>query len=175
MTEDIDGLKMNTAIAALMSLVNDFYARGCTRGELETLTLLLSPFAPHLAEEMWELLGAAARTGKMAMQNPWPVYDEAKMTEQEKEIAVQINGKLRGTVVVPLDADQATVEGQVHANERLERWFEGMTAVKIILVKNKLKVDKSGVNRYNAIISQKKDETLGFAGKAYLEGGKIDV
>ncbi|MBR4425783.1 MAG: leucine--tRNA ligase [Oscillospiraceae bacterium] len=137
-TEDIDGLKMNTAIAALMSLVNDFYARGCTRGELETLTLLLSPFAPHLAEEMWELLGAAARTGKMAMQNPWPVYDEAKMTEQEKEIAVQINGKLRGTVVVPLDADQATVEGQVHANERLERWFEGMTAVKIILVKNKL-------------------------------------
>ena len=137
-TEDIDGLKMNTAIAALMSLVNDFYARGCTRADLEILTALLSPFAPHLAEEMWEALGAAARSGKMVMQSPWPQYDEAKMTEQEKEIAVQINGKLRGTVVIPLDADQETVVGLVHANEKLARWFAGMTAVKTILVKNKL-------------------------------------
>ncbi len=137
-TEDIDGLKMNTAIAALMSLVNDFYARGCTCADLEILTALLSPFAPHLAEEMWEALGAAARSGKMVMQSPWPQYDEAKMTEQEKEIAVQINGKLRGTVVIPLDADQETVVGLVHANEKLARWFAGMTAVKTILVKNKL-------------------------------------
>ena len=137
-TEDIDNLKMNTAIAALMAMVNDFYANGCTKGDLETLVLLLSPFAPHLAEEMWENLGAAARTGKMAMQNPWPKYDEAKMVEQEKEIAVQVNGKLRSTVVIPLNAPDETVLDIVYANEKIAKQMEGMEVVKTIVVKNKL-------------------------------------
>ena len=137
-TEDIDQLKMNTAIAALMTMVNEFYANGCTKGDLETLILLLSPFAPHLAEEMWELTGYAASTGVMAMQHPWPKYDEALMVEQEKEIAVQVGGKLRATVVIPLNADDETVLGIVYANEKIARLMEGMEVVKTIIVKNKL-------------------------------------
>ena len=73
-TADIDDLKMNTAIAALMAMVNEFYTNGLTRGDLEQLMLLLSPFAPHMVEEMWELTGYAAKTGKMAMQMPWPTW-----------------------------------------------------------------------------------------------------
>ena len=136
--EDIDTLKLNTAIAALMTLVNELYANGCTRGDLRYLLLLLSPFAPHMVEEMWERSGYAAETGKMAMQNDWPAYDEAKMVEQEKEIAVQVGGKLRATVVVPLDAEDETVLNIVYANEKIARLMEGMEVVKTIIVKNKL-------------------------------------
>ena len=137
-TEDIDSLKMNTAIAQLMTMVNEFYANGLTRGDLKMLMLMLSPFAPHMVEEMWELTGFAAKTGKMAMLCDWPVYDEAKMVEQEKEIAVQIGGKLRSTVVIPLDADDETVLNLVYANEKIARLMEGMEVVKTIIVKNKL-------------------------------------
>ena len=137
-TEDIDSLKMNTAIAQLMTMVNEFYANGLTRGDLKMLMLMLSPFAPHMVEEMWELTGFAAKTGKMAMLCDWPVYDEAKMVEQEKEIAVQVNGKLRATVVIPLNADDETVLGIVYANEKIAKMKEGMEVVKTIIVKNKL-------------------------------------
>jgi len=137
-TEDIDLLKMNTAIAQLMTMVNEFYANGLTRGDLKMLMLMLSPFAPHMVEEMWEITGFAAKTGKMAMQNDWPQYDEAKMVEHEKEIAVQVNGKLRATVVIPLNADDETVLGIVYANEKIAKMKEGMEVVKKIIVKNKL-------------------------------------
>ena len=137
-TEDIDALKMNTAIAALMAMVNDFYANGCTKGDYKILLQLLSPFAPHMVEELWELSGFAAETGKMAMQTDWPKYDEAKMVEREKEIAVQVNGKLRATVVIPVDADDETVLGIVYASEKIAKLKEGMDVVKTIIVKNKL-------------------------------------
>ncbi|MBP0962562.1 MAG: hypothetical protein J5864_10525 [Oscillospiraceae bacterium] len=87
---------------------------------------------------MWELTGYAAKTGKMAMQNDWPRYDESKTVEQEKEIAVQVNGKLRSTVVIPLNADDETVLGIVYANEKIAKMKEGMEVVKTIIVKNKL-------------------------------------
>ena len=137
-TEDIDSLKMNTAIAALMAMVNDFYANGCTKGDYRILLQLLSPFAPHMVEELWELSGFAGKTGKMAMQTDWPKYDESKMTEREKEIAVQVSGKLRATVVIPLDADDETVLGIVYKNEKIAKFMEGMEVVKTIIVKNKL-------------------------------------
>ncbi|MBE6998348.1 MAG: leucine--tRNA ligase, partial [Ruminococcaceae bacterium] len=137
-TEDIDSLKMNTAIAQLMTMVNEFYANGLSKGDLRALMLMLSPFAPHMVEEMWELTGFAAETGKMAMQCDWPQFDEAKMVEQEKEIAVQVGGKLRATVVIPLNADDETVLGIVYANEKIARLMEGMEVVKTIIVKNKL-------------------------------------
>ena len=137
-TEDIDSLKMNTAIAALMTMVNEFYANGLTKGDLEQLMLLLSPFAPHITEEMWELTGYAAKYGKMAMQMPWPKYDEAKTVASHHEMAVQVNGKLRSTVVVPADADDQTVIDAACADEKIKRLMEGMQLVKTIVVKNKL-------------------------------------
>ena len=135
---DIDELKMNTAIAALMTLVNEFYAKGLSRGDLEVLIQLLSPFVPHMAEEMWENMGFAAKHGKMAMQMSWPEYDESKTIDAQVEMAVQVNGKLRGTVVVPTDSDEATVVAAAMEQERVKKATEGMQVVKTILVKNKL-------------------------------------
>ena len=137
-TDDIDTLKMNTAIAALMAMVNEFYANGLTRGDLEVLMLLLSPFAPHMVEEMWELTGYAASNGRMAMQMDWPVYDESKTVASAVEMAVQVQGKLRGTVTVPVDSDQDTVVAAARASERVAKAMEGMQIVKVIYVKNKL-------------------------------------
>ncbi len=137
-TSDIDELKMNTAIAALMTMVNEFYAGGLSRGDLRALLLMLSPFAPHMVEEMWELMGFAAATGKMAMQNPWPEYDESKTVAATVEMAVQVKGKLRGTITVPTDSDEETVVAAARANEKVAKSLEGMQLVKTILVKNKL-------------------------------------
>ena len=125
-------------IAAMMSLVNDYYANGCTKGDLHTLLLLLSPFAPHMVEELWEQLGFAAQEGKMACEMAWPVFDENKMVEHEKEIAVQVNGKLRSAVKVPADCDDETVIAVACADEKVQKQMQGMTLVKSIVVKNKL-------------------------------------
>ncbi len=135
---DIDELKMNTAIAALMTLVNEFYSKGVSRGDMEILIQLLSPFVPHIAEEMWENLGFAAKYGKMAMQMPWPQYDESKTIDAQVEMAVQVNGKLRGTVIVPTNSDEATVVAAAMELDKVKKSTEGMAVVKTILVKNKL-------------------------------------
>ncbi|MBQ9647635.1 MAG: class I tRNA ligase family protein, partial [Oscillospiraceae bacterium] len=137
-TSDIDDLKMNTAIAALMAMVNEFYANGLSRGDLKALMLMLSPFAPHMVEEMWELTGFAKETGKMAMQCGWPEYDESKTVAATVEMAVQVQGKLRGTISVPTDSDEATVVAAAKANEKVAKSLDGMQIVKTILVKNKL-------------------------------------
>ena len=137
-TSDIDELKLNTAIAALMTLVNEFYAKGLTRGDLEQLILMLSPFVPHMAEEMWENMGFAAKYGKMAMQMPWPKFDEAKTVDAEVEMAVQINGKLKGTVVVPLNSAEADVVAAALTLDKVKKATDGMQVFKTILVKNKL-------------------------------------
>ena len=138
-TDDIDTLKMNTAIAALMSMVNEFYANGLSRGDLEALLLMLSPFAPHMVEELWEQKGfAAEHDGKMAMQCAWPEYDESKTVASSVEMAVQVGGKLKGTVTVPVDSDQDTVVEAAKANEKVAKALAGMQIVKVIHVKNKL-------------------------------------
>ena len=135
---DIDNLKMNTAIAALMAMVNEFYDKGLTKGDLKQLVLLLSPFTPHIAEEIWELEGFAEKYGKMAMQMPWPEYDESKTVDASKEIAVQVNGKLRSTVVVPADADDETMVEAAKADEKIQKYMQGMQIVKTIAVKGRL-------------------------------------
>ncbi len=137
-TDDIDAMKFNTAIAAMMSLVNDYYSNGCTKGDVKTLLLLLSPFAPHMVEEMWENMGFAAAEGKMACETAWPAFDESKTVEHEKEIAVQVNGKLRSTVKVPADCDDETVIAAACADEKIQKQLQGMKIVKSIVVKNKL-------------------------------------
>ena len=135
---DIDSLKMNTAIAALMTMVNEFYDKGLSKGDFEVLVQLLSPFAPHIAEEMWEMQGFAAKHGKMAMQMPWPAYDEAKTVDAIREIAVQVNGKLRSSVVVSADADDEAMKAAACADEKIKRYLEGMEIAKTIVVKGRL-------------------------------------
>ena len=135
---DIYDLKMNTAIAALMTMVNEFYANGCTRGDVKTLILMLSPFAPHITEEMWELMGYAEKEGKMAMQMSWPEYDEAKTVDATREMAVQVNGKLKTTITVPSDSDDSVIVDAACADEKVKRLMEGKQLVKTIVVKNKL-------------------------------------
>jgi len=131
---DIENLKFNTAIATLMALVNDFYDKPPTRGDLKVLLTMLSPFAPHITEELWEKQGFDG----YAAAEPWPAFDESKTTEAECEIAVQIEGKLRGTIKVPLDANDDIIFDTAVSDERIARSLSGREIVRTIIVRNKL-------------------------------------
>lgn len=133
--DDIESMKFNTAIAAMMTLVNQFGEHEPSRGDIRMLLTMLSPFAPHIAEELWEKQGFG---GGMACKQEWPEYDPEKMVDEDKEIAVQVNGKLRGTVMVPVDcADSVAVETAL-AEERVAKFTAGMNIVKTIVIQNKL-------------------------------------
>ncbi|MEA5050867.1 MAG: leucine--tRNA ligase [Oscillospiraceae bacterium] len=133
--DDIETLKFNTAIAAMMALLNDIYAqKSVTRGELRTLLALLNPFAPHMTEEMWQTLGFGGQIAHSA----WPSYDEAKCAEQSAEIAVQINGKVRGRVTVAADADAATALAAAKADAKIACELSGKTLVKELYVPGRL-------------------------------------
>ena len=132
---DIENMKFNTAIASLMSLVNQFYQNKPSRGDIRTLIELLSPFAPHVAEELWEIQGFG---GGMACKQAWPQYDESKTVDNEVEIAVQVNGKVKSVVSVPTDCDDKTALDAAAADEKIAKLMEGMAIVKTIVVKNKL-------------------------------------
>ena len=133
-SSDIDEMKFNTAIAQLMSLVNQFYSKKPTRGDIRVLLQLLSPFAPHICEELWQIQGFEG----LASEAEWPEHDEAKMVDTEKTIAVQINGKLRSTVVVPADSTVEVVSAAALADKKIAGYMEGMENVKTINVPNKL-------------------------------------
>ena len=135
-TSDIDQLKANTALAQLMTLVNQLSDKGCNRAELDTLLRLVSPFAPHLAEELWHQHGFEGYCSLAA----WPTYDEAKCKDAEIDVAVQINGKLRGTVHMEAGLDNDTLTSLVLADERIQKALEraGGTIRKTIVVPNKL-------------------------------------
>ncbi len=137
-TDDVDSLKMNTAIAAMMTAVNELTANGVTRGDMKTLLLLLNPFAPHITEELWETLGFAAKTGKMCCQAEWPVYDESKTVASAVDMAVQVNGKLKGSITMPVDSDEKAVVDAAMTVEKVQKATEGMKIVKTILVRNRL-------------------------------------
>ena len=133
-SEDIENMKFNTAISAMMVLVNRFYESAPSRGDMKALLALLSPFAPHMAEELWEVQGFEG----IASLSPWPGYDEAKTIDDEVEIAVQVNGKLRGTVTVPMDSEQAAALEAALAEPKVRKFTDGADIVKVIYVKNKL-------------------------------------
>ena len=133
-TSDIDELKMNTAIAALMALVNAFYANGLTKGDLSMLMLMLSPFAPHMCEELWEMAGYG---GQVCLQ-PWPEYDESKTVAAVVRMAVQVSGKVKANIEVAADADDETIVAAALADPKIAKLAEGMTLVKSIVVKGKL-------------------------------------
>ncbi|MPM55737.1 Leucine--tRNA ligase [bioreactor metagenome] len=130
--EDYERMKFNTAIAAMMALTNDFYAKGTlTKDELHTLVLLLAPVAPHICEEISEALGFAP-----VHHAPWPLYDENALVEDAVEYGVQVNGKVRGRVTLPVSMDQRQVEAAALACEEVAPYLEGKTVRKVIVVKN---------------------------------------
>ena len=134
-SSDIEETKFNTGIAAMMGLVNEIFEYGSlTRDQLSILLRLLCPFAPHLCEEIWEKIGGK---GFCSMAE-WPEYDESKTIDATVEMPVQINGKVRGKVTVPNNADAATALAAVRADEKLVAAMEGKTVVKEIVVPNKI-------------------------------------
>ena len=134
-TSDIDEMKFNTAIAAMMAFQNEVYDLGCiTRDELSVFAKLLAPFAPHLAEEVWEQMGNSGLVSLAA----WPIYDDAKTKDDTVEMPVQINGKVKSTVSLPIGADKETVLAAAKADEKIASAIEGKTIFKEIVVPGKI-------------------------------------
>lgn len=133
-TYDIDNLKANTAIAAMMTLVNELSAKGCNKAELKTLTILLNPFAPHVTEEMWDVMNF----GGMVNQAKWPEYDEEKTKENDVEIVIQIMGKVRAKITVPVDMAKDDVLAIAKAEPKIAELLEGKEIKKEIYVPGKL-------------------------------------
>ncbi|MFA6485901.1 MAG: leucine--tRNA ligase [Candidatus Magasanikbacteria bacterium] len=134
-TEDISEMKFNTAISQLMIWVNELRAQEKTSfDELKNLTLLLAPFAPHLCEELWEMLDQKSSV----VNADWPKYNPAKIQDNEITLAIQVNGKLRDTIVVPFDISDTDAKDRALASEKVQKWLEGRAPKKVIYVKGKL-------------------------------------
>ncbi|MBE6569527.1 MAG: leucine--tRNA ligase [Ruminococcaceae bacterium] len=134
-SEDIEDMKFNTAIAAMMSLVNEITECGSlTKEELMSFIGILCPFAPHLCEEIWESLGGEGFLSASA----WPTYDEAKTVDKEVEIAVQICGKVRGTITIAVDASQEEVLAKAKADEKIAAQLTGKQIIKEIYIPGKI-------------------------------------
>src|SRR5205085_275073 len=134
-TEDLDGMRFNTAIAAMMEFSNhltklETHPRSC----LDTLVLLLSPFAPHLTEELWRMLG---HLQTLAYES-WPKFDPALTKESAIEVPVQVNGKVRSKITVPADIDEAALREQALAEPRIKELITGKQVRKVIVVPKKL-------------------------------------
>ncbi len=132
--EDVENLKHNTAIAALMSLLNEFYDKGVNRAEYKILLKLLNPFAPHITEELWEMLGETT----ILSREVWPVFDPEKIVDSSVEIGVQVNGKLRSTIKLPMDCEQQVAIDTALADPKIAASVEGKNIIKTIVVKNKI-------------------------------------
>ncbi|HEY8965371.1 MAG TPA: leucine--tRNA ligase [Candidatus Methylacidiphilales bacterium] len=134
-TDDIAKLQFNTAISQMIILVNDLTKEEVRpRAVVETLVLLLAPFAPHAAEELWSRLG---REGSLA-RAPWPQFEEKYLQRSEADVVVQVGGKLRGKVTVPVDAEKEAVEAAARAEASVKPWIEGKQTVKVVFVPGKL-------------------------------------
>ncbi len=132
---DIEDLKFNTAIASMMTLINDISAVGSlTRDEMMTLVRLICPFAPHLAEELWETLGGEG----LCSLSAWPEWDENKTVDSTVEVAVQVNGKVRGTIALPLNCPKDDAIAAAKADAKIAAAIEGKTVIKEISVPNKI-------------------------------------
>ena len=134
--EDIENIKFNTAIAALMALMNDISAVGnINKKEYAIFTILLNPFAPHITEEVWE--GCSLGDGIVAEQS-WPNFDESKCKEEQIEIVVQVNGKIKAKLMIPADAEQSEAISLAKADENVKKAVDGMNIIKEIYVKGRL-------------------------------------
>ena len=133
--EDFERMKFNTAIATMMSLVNDFSKKGSvTKDEYKTLITLLNPVAPHMTEELWLTYG----NGELLSLQPWPKYDEGKTVDDEIEIVVQINGKIKDKLMIPAGLDKDGTQEAAMNTEKIKGLIEGKNVVKVIAVPGKL-------------------------------------
>ncbi len=144
-TEDLDGLRFNTAISALMVFVNEAMTWETKPAQvLRNFLILLQPFAPHLAEELWSKLAAhsdsqpASATGIPLAYQPWPQFDPALLVEDTLELPVQVNGKLRGRITVPATATEEELKAAALACDKVKPFLEGKTIRKIIVVPKRL-------------------------------------
>jgi leucyl-tRNA synthetase len=134
-TEDIEGMRFHTALSALMTFVNEAQkAERLPETLVEGIVLALSPFAPHLAEELWQRLG---HTNTLAYE-PWPSYDPALVRDETVTVAVQVNGKLRATIEVPADADQAATLAAARAHEKIRTYIEGKAVRREVVIPGRL-------------------------------------
>ena len=134
-SNDIEEMKFNTAIATFMTMVNEFYKdKKLSKGEYKTFLQLLNPFAPHMTEELFEEMGES----KTITQMPWPTYDEAKTIDDEIQIPIQVNGKLKTTITISKDLTEEEIKKVVHENEIVCKNLEGKTIVKEIYVNGKI-------------------------------------
>ena len=134
--DDIENIKFNTAIAALMALMNDISAVGnINKKEYAIFTILLNPFAPHITEEVWE--SCSLGDGIVAEQS-WPLFDESKCKEEQIEIVVQVNGKIKAKLMIPADAEQSEAISLAKADENVKKAVDGMNIIKEIYVKGRL-------------------------------------
>ncbi|MGN6710907.1 leucine--tRNA ligase [Anaerocolumna jejuensis] len=132
---DFEGLKFNTAVAALMALINEFNKQGrITKGEYRTFLILLNPVAPHMTEELWNMAGFNGRLYAVS----WPVWEEEKTIENQVEIAVQVNGKVKATVLINRGEEQDTVKNKVMETEAVRQFLDGKNIIKEIYVKDKI-------------------------------------
>ena len=134
-TEDIEKLSFNTAISRMMEFTNAMTQCDIRpRPVIEPFVLLLSPFAPHLAEELWEALGH----DQTLAYEPWPEFDESRIAEATIEIPVQVNGKVRGKITVPADADQKTMQQAAEEDADVRKHIDGKTVVKVVVVPGRM-------------------------------------
>ncbi len=133
-SSDIEEMKFNTAVSTFMTMVNEFYKeKQINKAEFKTLLQLLNPFAPHMTEELFSKF-----SNETIANTPWPTFDESKTIDDEIEVPIQINGKVKSTISVVLDSSEETVKELVHKNETIQNQLDGKTIVKEIYVKNKI-------------------------------------
>ena len=135
-SDDIEAMKFNTAISQLMILLNEFNKKGSVnKKELETYLILLTPFAPHISEEMWSKLG---NTNEISISNIWPSYDESKLQGDTIEVPVQVNGKVRGKITVSQDASKEEIIEAAQEESNVKEFISGKEVVKVIYVPGKI-------------------------------------
>ena len=139
MSEDIESLRMNTAVSALMILLNEMEKTENVQRETYSVFLwLLAPFAPHIAEELWQMIGGKSASWRSIHTQPWPQYDEEKIKEETFQLVLQVNSKVRGTVEAPMGISKEEAEQLALSHERVIKSLDGKTPKKVVFVPGRL-------------------------------------
>jgi len=133
-TEDIENMKFNTAVSAMMIFTNEAQKEGINKDDFVKFLIILAPFAPHIVEELWDRMG----NKKSIFKEPWPKYNEELIKEDVINLVLQINGKVRDSIEVPADISEEEAKEKALASEKARKWTKGKGVAKVIVVKNRL-------------------------------------